>query len=166
MFVFITAVKPHFQRYFTAFTGTNFFLFDILFFRFFFFLTFWLHLAACRIFPSEDWTCALCIGNVESSPVACQGSPFLSDTLEDCQGDLDGRGFFVLNYWTKWTKLRNLRQKNGSGEKVKKRKDSMKTSLWRNCSVSRLWWCHGYLHVIKLCRGKYRLVHVSFVGSE
>ena len=35
MFVFIIAVKPHFQRYFTAFTGTIFFLFDILFFRFF-----------------------------------------------------------------------------------------------------------------------------------
>ena len=98
--------------------------------------------------------------------MAYQGSPFLFDTLEDCQGDLDGRGFFVLNYWTKWTKLRNLWQKNGSREKVKKRKDSMKTSLWRNCSVSRLWWCHGYLHVIKLCRSKYRLAHVHFMGPE
>ena len=51
MFVFITAVKPHFQRYFTAFTGMSFFLFDI-FSDFFFF--FWLHLAAYGIFPNED----------------------------------------------------------------------------------------------------------------
>ena len=39
MFVFITAVKPHFQIYFTAFTGMSFLLFDIFsdFFFFFFF---------------------------------------------------------------------------------------------------------------------------------
>lgn len=60
-------------------------------------------------------------------------SLFFLDILEDCQAGQDGKGFFsfgkILNYWTKWTALRNLwpkKKKNGGGEEVKKKEDSMR----------------------------------------